>query len=334
MTWQGWLGVEIFFVISGFVIPYSMHQRSYRLRDAGGFLVRRLKRLEPPYLACILLILLLNWLWTIVPGMSAKSQNVTAPQLFAHLGYLNAILKDINSSWEFEWLNPVFWTLAIEFQFYIFMALVFPLLVHKRTAVRVAAVAAVALVGFIDSEEPGAVAALVAAVRDRHRRISVVCGQTANGLGGSADDRDRRAVMAYRGGTADCRGAGDGPLDSAAGRTCEMPRVLTPLMFLGTISYSLYLLHIPIGRRSFTSPLRRRMRTRCAISSLRRARGVGGSGVDLLVRRRKAVAGVGEVVSVTTSRAGELSSSSPHPALSRKEREIKSRHSSPYRPPL
>ena len=37
----GWLGVEIFFVISGFVIPYSMAKNGYQLRNFGGFLGRR-----------------------------------------------------------------------------------------------------------------------------------------------------------------------------------------------------------------------------------------------------------------------------------------------------
>lgn len=35
----GWLGVEVFFTISGFVIPYSLDQRSYHLRDAPSFLM-------------------------------------------------------------------------------------------------------------------------------------------------------------------------------------------------------------------------------------------------------------------------------------------------------
>lgn len=55
----GWLGVEAFFVISGFVVPYSLHIRSrtsYRPSDAFDFIGRRLRRLEPPYLACILLL--------------------------------------------------------------------------------------------------------------------------------------------------------------------------------------------------------------------------------------------------------------------------------------
>jgi peptidoglycan/LPS O-acetylase OafA/YrhL len=42
----GDLGVWMFFVISGFVIPYAMHSTSYRLSDsAWPFLLRRLVRL-------------------------------------------------------------------------------------------------------------------------------------------------------------------------------------------------------------------------------------------------------------------------------------------------
>ncbi len=245
-TWQGWLGVEIFFVISGFVIPFSMHQRSYRLRDAGGFLVRRLKRLEPPYLACILLILLLNWLWTIIPGMSAKSQNVTVPQLLAHLGYLNAILKDINPLWDYEWLSPVFWTLAIEFQFYIFMALVFPLLVHERPAVRIASVAAVALMGFIDSRNVALLPHWLPLFA-----IGIVAFQLYSGklpLGWSAV-----LMIAISGLSWHIVGERQTAVGLATAlsilllATWKPPRLLAPLTFLGTVSYSLYLLHIPIG---------------------------------------------------------------------------------------
>jgi len=83
------------------------------------FFARRLKRLEPPYLACIVLAVLLNGAshWV---GNSASTR-ITIPfawQLLAHIGYANALLG-------YEWLNPVFWTLAIEFQFYLFVAAAF-----------------------------------------------------------------------------------------------------------------------------------------------------------------------------------------------------------------
>jgi peptidoglycan/LPS O-acetylase OafA/YrhL len=44
---MGWVGVDIFFVISGFVIPYSIAGRSYSVTDFPRFICRRLVRLEP-----------------------------------------------------------------------------------------------------------------------------------------------------------------------------------------------------------------------------------------------------------------------------------------------
>src|SRR5262245_2564074 len=55
----GWLGVEVFFVISGFVIPYSLYRARYRVRDFFMYLARRIVRLDPPYLAAIALVLAL-----------------------------------------------------------------------------------------------------------------------------------------------------------------------------------------------------------------------------------------------------------------------------------
>ena len=35
------LGIPVFFIISGFVIPYAMYTAGYRLRDAGRFFLKR-----------------------------------------------------------------------------------------------------------------------------------------------------------------------------------------------------------------------------------------------------------------------------------------------------
>src|SRR5262245_16881681 len=53
----GWLGVEVFFVISGFVIPSSLYRARYRIRDFFTYLARRIVRLDPPYLAAIAVML-------------------------------------------------------------------------------------------------------------------------------------------------------------------------------------------------------------------------------------------------------------------------------------
>lgn len=126
----GWLGVQVFFVISGFVIPYSLHLRHYSLMDLGEFFLRRLKRIEPPYFASILLVMIINFCATQVPGFRGAPFQPSATQLMAHVAYLNAML-------DCGWLNPVYWTLAIEFQYYLFVAVVFPLLNNHIPAVRI-----------------------------------------------------------------------------------------------------------------------------------------------------------------------------------------------------
>src|SRR5690349_17798349 len=63
----GHLGVQIFFVLSGFVIAYSLRQEKLSCLFVLRFFVRRSIRLDPPYwvaaLAIIVLSLLGQWLF-------------------------------------------------------------------------------------------------------------------------------------------------------------------------------------------------------------------------------------------------------------------------------
>src|SRR5271156_4737828 len=53
----GYLGVQLFFVISGFIIPYSLSLRGYQINTDGlNFLGRRIARIEPAYLVSALLM--------------------------------------------------------------------------------------------------------------------------------------------------------------------------------------------------------------------------------------------------------------------------------------
>src|ERR1700756_2122128 len=60
----GYLGVEFFFVISGFVVPYAMFRARYRIGDYGRLIGKRILRLEPAYFAAIAVTLMLDWLST------------------------------------------------------------------------------------------------------------------------------------------------------------------------------------------------------------------------------------------------------------------------------
>src|SRR5947209_3544881 len=107
-----WTGVEVFFVISGFVIPLALHRSRYAARDYGPFLFKRVTRLDPPYLVSVVLCVLLWYLWAQIPQLHGPPFTLTAAGLLLHLGYLNAFFHQ-------GWLNPVYWTLAIEFQYYL-----------------------------------------------------------------------------------------------------------------------------------------------------------------------------------------------------------------------
>src|SRR5262249_17496530 len=66
---HGDLGVYVFFVISGFVIPHSMDAMNYRIgRDAGSFVLRRIVRLEPAYIIMLFLAFTIAFLAARTPG--------------------------------------------------------------------------------------------------------------------------------------------------------------------------------------------------------------------------------------------------------------------------
>jgi len=129
----GWLGVEMFFVISGFVIPWSLYQGGYQRREHWRhFIAKRVIRLDPPYLTSIALVLCATWLASQSSSFRGLpvSQQVSWGQLLAHLGYANAIL-------DYEWLNLVYWTLAIEAMYYVLIGWGFPYLQRPNSALAV-----------------------------------------------------------------------------------------------------------------------------------------------------------------------------------------------------
>jgi peptidoglycan/LPS O-acetylase OafA/YrhL len=125
----GWLGVEVFFVISGFIIPYALQRSGYKLKNYPIFLVKRITRLDPPYIASIVLVIAVTFFFTFSPHYSGGKFAIDPVGLLLHLGYLNVIFH-------YPWLNPVYWTLAIEFQYYLLVGLIFSLISNKHRVVR------------------------------------------------------------------------------------------------------------------------------------------------------------------------------------------------------
>jgi peptidoglycan/LPS O-acetylase OafA/YrhL len=107
-TKYGWVGVQIFFVISGFVIAYSAEKAS-----AYRFFVSRAVRLFPAAIICA----------TITLAALLLVDNIPTGELFA------AYLRSITLWPKGPWIDDSYWTLAIEVAFY---ALVLGLLLINK----------------------------------------------------------------------------------------------------------------------------------------------------------------------------------------------------------
>jgi peptidoglycan/LPS O-acetylase OafA/YrhL len=141
----GYLGVEVFFVISGFIIPLSMFRNNYSISKFKTFILKRIIRIEPPYIITILLVLVLNYVSSLSPYYKGKGfvfDFYTASSILSHIGYLTELVN-------FKWINPVFWTLGIEFQYYLFIALYFLLITHSRLFIRIGSIVILLILSLI-----------------------------------------------------------------------------------------------------------------------------------------------------------------------------------------
>ncbi|MFT7221817.1 MAG: peptidoglycan/LPS O-acetylase OafA/YrhL [Candidatus Azotimanducaceae bacterium] len=205
-------------------------------RHFGPFIGKRLLRLEPAYLASVALCLGLLYLPSMAPGFQGDQPDVSIRKLLLHVAYLNAILDE-------GWLNPVYWTLAIEFQYYLMIALVFPLLSSNNSTTR-----KVCLVGFI---------ALCAAGIGKNFLPSwtslFACGIIPRWLHSKWISLPWYFVllaftvlvtMYFKGAPI----AITGLLTSLVIVFIKTPKS-TAVFWVGALSYSTYLLHVPIGGR-------------------------------------------------------------------------------------
>jgi peptidoglycan/LPS O-acetylase OafA/YrhL len=229
----GWLGVYIFFVISGFVIPYSLEKANYGYRQFWSFLSKRIVRLDPPYFANMAFILGLAFVVPLVPGFRGPQPHFTATQLLSHFAYLNSVVGK-------TWINPVYWSLGIEFQYYLLIGLIFPLLCSSRVAIRMLTMFALLVPGFFMRG-----GALVFS----HLPLFVAGILTYQFKVGRLSKAHYFGALAV---AAMLTGFGSGMVIAV---TCGLTSLLIAfvefsgriLTWLGSISYSLYLMHVPVG---------------------------------------------------------------------------------------
>ncbi|HET9053575.1 MAG TPA: acyltransferase, partial [Cyclobacteriaceae bacterium] len=108
---RGSLGVDVFFAISGFILalPFA-RQRLFNEKPVSlkAYYIRRLTRLEPPYVISLVLLLFVHLL------ILHESFRNIFPNFLASLFYIHSFVFD-----EWSKINPVAWSLEVEVQFYV-----------------------------------------------------------------------------------------------------------------------------------------------------------------------------------------------------------------------
>jgi peptidoglycan/LPS O-acetylase OafA/YrhL len=134
----GHFGVNLFFVISGFILALPFAKRAFNGQaapDLKSYYLRRVTRIEPPYLLSLIVIFLIHWRqWGEGPRV--------VPNLIASLFYSHGLVYGRESA-----INGVAWSLEIEIQFYLLTPLLV-LMFRLRSVVARRSLIVALIVGF------------------------------------------------------------------------------------------------------------------------------------------------------------------------------------------
>lgn len=122
-------GVELFFVISGFILslPFiQCYQKEGKKVSLKSYYLRRLTRLEPPYILVLILLTLLNLV----------TRHNTMSELFPHFLASLFYCHNIFFPGTLPLINGITWSLEIEVQFYILAPLLCSVFIIKNYTIR------------------------------------------------------------------------------------------------------------------------------------------------------------------------------------------------------
>jgi len=262
----GFIGVDIFFVISGFLITgiilRELDQQRFSLL---AFYNRRIRRIFPALIVVLCATLVLGWLWMLPAAYAQLSTDVFASAAF----FSNIALLLQSGYFDIEsGKKPLLhlWSLGIEEQFYLFWPLILMLVARMRLSILVAAsvigiasfLLNVALIGsnpvatfylpFARAWELLAGAALACSWNEVSQSSRASNWRATIGL----------SLIAVAAGVLDTHSAFPGwwaalpvaggalLLSAPAAWFCRCLLASPPLVWIGLISYPLYLWHWPL----------------------------------------------------------------------------------------
>lgn len=264
----GYIGVDVFFVISGFVITNviqaDLAAGQFSLRD---FYERRIRRIFPPLFTMIAVSLLIGWLILMPEDYKKLGQSSAANAVFLSNFYF---LQDSGYFGDTAAAKPLLhtWSLAVEEQFYLLMPLY--LLLLKRwsgsTLIRLSIGICLAslLLSIVTLSYEPSVSFFILPTRAWELLIGVLLAQGVTPVPKNAREAFSRsmlgmgliafAVFAYSDTTPFPGIAALAPVLGAAliisagmsGGFVNTGLASRPMTFIGQISYPLYLWHFPL----------------------------------------------------------------------------------------
>lgn len=118
LWWKGRYGISVFFVISGFLVPYMMLQHRDTPAWQGRFLGRRFIRIAgPAWLMIVFKIIVLFFREHFLRNQAELFSTITTGRLLSNLTFTVPFTHHY-------WFLPEYWSLSVELEFYLLMALV------------------------------------------------------------------------------------------------------------------------------------------------------------------------------------------------------------------
>jgi peptidoglycan/LPS O-acetylase OafA/YrhL len=116
----GWIAVNMFFVLSGFLIGRLIIERMDSENFFTVFIMRRICRTIPSYVISVLIIFAVLWIFRAEPWTKFKTEF----PLWSYLTFTQNILMGVTNDVGAYWAAPT-WTLALEEQLYVSLPFVF-----------------------------------------------------------------------------------------------------------------------------------------------------------------------------------------------------------------
>jgi peptidoglycan/LPS O-acetylase OafA/YrhL len=262
----GFIGVDIFFVISGFlitgIIARELEQKRFSLL---AFYQRRIRRIFPALIVVLCTTLVLGWLWTLPAAYAQLSADVFASAaFFANIALLlQSGYFDIESA-----KKPLLhlWSLGIEEQFYLFWPLILMLAARLRlsilaTACMIGLASFVLNVAMIGSDPVATFYLPFTRAWELLAGAALACSWSRLSQTGAANNWRAGIgllLVALAAAALDTKSAFPGwwailpvagaalLLSAPAAWWCRIVLASRPLVWIGLISYPLYLWHWPL----------------------------------------------------------------------------------------